>query len=530
MRKLLLAVATLLIGEITAHAQSVQQSGTVTPGHTATWVTNGVIRDGGSPVTGSVTANDAACITSGGSLTDCGVPLAAGVGSGFLLVGGSNGKPVWVPLSGDCTIASTGAITCPSTQGISLGGAPTSGQVLIGQSSTAYSPKTMSGDCSIGATGQIQCLKTGGTAFGPLATQSLPAAVNQGGTGNTTLTANAVLLGSGTSAVQTAPIGTAGRLLMDHGVSTNPTFTAMSGDCTISTAGVIDCYSGTPASVAEGGTGASTLTSHGVLVGAGTSAVSGLTAGTSGQVLLGVTSANPAFGTMSGSCSITNAGVITCLPKIKYTLFTSTGGVTYTADTHLIMAKLECIGGGGSGGGAAGSATGLSSGGGGGGGSYAMTWATAAAIGTSQTVTIATAAAAGTAGNNPGSAGGDASIGSLVVAKGGSAGGGAGANGVGAGGLGGIVGTGDFKAVGQPGGFGLGASITTVKGPSGHGGGTVFGGGATAVSASGAGAAGSPGTVFGSGGSGGQSQGDATDEAGGAGALGVCMVTEFLSQ
>jgi hypothetical protein len=51
--------------------------------------------------------------------------------------------------------------------------------------------------------------------------------------------------------------------------------------------------------VANGGTGAVTLTQYGVLVGAGTSAVSGLTAGTTGQVLLGSTGANPVFGTLA---------------------------------------------------------------------------------------------------------------------------------------------------------------------------------------------------------------------------------------
>lgn len=56
--------------------------------------------------------------------------------------------------------------------------------------------------------------------------------------------------------------------------------------------------------VAHGGTGAATLTNHGVLVGAGTSAVSGLTAGSNGQVLLGSSGANPAFGTLTTSTGI----------------------------------------------------------------------------------------------------------------------------------------------------------------------------------------------------------------------------------
>lgn len=67
----------------------------------------------------------------------------------------------------------------------------------------------------------------------------------------------------------------------------------------------------TDLAVADGGTGASTLTNHGVLVGAGTSAVSGLTAGTNGQLLIGQSSANPAFTTVSGDITIDASGVTT---------------------------------------------------------------------------------------------------------------------------------------------------------------------------------------------------------------------------
>ncbi len=58
-----------------------------------------------------------------------------------------------------------------------------------------------------------------------------------------------------------------------------------------------------PIQVALGGTGAATLTAHGVLVGEGTSAVTPLSAGTSGQVLLGSTGADPVFATLTSSDS-----------------------------------------------------------------------------------------------------------------------------------------------------------------------------------------------------------------------------------
>src|SRR5690348_9132644 len=49
--------------------------------------------------------------------------------------------------------------------------APSAGQILAGNAGgTAYAPVTMSGDCTILSSGAISCVKTGGTAFGTLAT------------------------------------------------------------------------------------------------------------------------------------------------------------------------------------------------------------------------------------------------------------------------------------------------------------------------------------------------------------------------
>jgi hypothetical protein len=50
--------------------------------------------------------------------------------------------------------------------------------------------------------------------------------VANGGTGDATLTAHAVLLGEGTSGVAFATIGTAGRVLTDNGAGADPTFQA----------------------------------------------------------------------------------------------------------------------------------------------------------------------------------------------------------------------------------------------------------------------------------------------------------------
>lgn len=58
---------------------------------------------------------------------------------------------------------------------------------------------------------------------------------------------------------------------------------------------VWDKYVNSIVGVDNGGTGASTLTDHGVLVGSGTSPIDALSVGATGTVLAGVTGADPAF-------------------------------------------------------------------------------------------------------------------------------------------------------------------------------------------------------------------------------------------
>jgi len=61
-----------------------------------------------------------------------------------------------------------------------------------------------------------------------------------------------------------------------------------------------------PIPIVEGGTGAQTLTSNGVLVGAGTSAITALTPGTDGQVIIGNTGTGiPAWASLTAGANIT---------------------------------------------------------------------------------------------------------------------------------------------------------------------------------------------------------------------------------
>jgi hypothetical protein len=58
-----------------------------------------------------------------------------------------------------------------------------------------------------------------------------------GGTGTSSLTAHAVLLGEGTASVGFATIGTAGRLLIDQGAGADPAFEVMTGDVALTSGG-----------------------------------------------------------------------------------------------------------------------------------------------------------------------------------------------------------------------------------------------------------------------------------------------------
>ena len=60
-----------------------------------------------------------------------------------------------------------------------------------------------------------------------------------------------------------------------------------------------------PIPVIEGGTGAITLTDHGILIGNGTSAISAAIAGTNGQVMVGVTASTPNFVTPTAGTGLT---------------------------------------------------------------------------------------------------------------------------------------------------------------------------------------------------------------------------------
>lgn len=236
-----------------------------------------------------------------------------------------------------------------------------------------------------------------------------------------------------------------------------------------------------------------------------------------------LTSYNGTSGTLIQDSGVTTGSLIRA---VRIQKFTASG--TYTPNVNLVYAIIECVGGGGAGGGSVASATTVSGGGGGGSGSYARAAASASTIGASQTVTIG---AGGTGTATTGNSGGDTSVGTICIGKGGSGGTQGTAGTIGAGGAGGIAGTGDVTIVGAAGCGANYATVTTVSVAPGTGGGSYFSNGAFPPAVSfGAAGNGSAATGFGGGGSGGGSQGTTGASQGGAGAPGLVIITEFCSQ
>jgi len=203
-------------------------------------------------------------------------------------------------------------------------------------------------------------------------------------------------------------------------------------------------------------------------------------------------------------------------------VFTASG--TYTPTAGMGHCIIECVGGGGGGAGAPAGGTGFHAlGCGGGSGGYSRKFATAAAVGASQTVTIGAAGTAGSATPSNGGNGGNTSVGTLCIANGGA--GGTILPTTPTAGAGGAPGTGDLTVAGMPGQGG--SYLTNNLSPVGTmGGSSVFGGGATGLAYASIATAANAGRNYGGGGGGGFANAS-TAAAGGAGAAGVVIITEY---
>ena len=172
-----------------------------------------------------------------------------------------------------------------------------------------------------------------------------PVNVAAGGTGLATLTAHAVVVGEGTSAVGLIGPGTAGQVFLSGGASADPAYvtpTAGTGLSVTTNATTLAYALSTPVSAANGGSGVSSPTAHGILVAEGSSAFNPIVL-TAGQVLIGTTASDPAAATLtagtginissaSGSITISNTGVAEMWVDQTTTSVTMAVNTGYVAD------------------------------------------------------------------------------------------------------------------------------------------------------------------------------------------------------
>ena len=231
---------------------------------------------------------------------------------------------------------------------------------LTGDSGGAISPSA--GNITLaGTAGQIATTGSGSTITFSLIGPYTPA----------TYTAHGVLLGEGTSSIVATAAGTDGQLLIGA-TGADPAFaTLTSSGSTITVTGganTLNIDIAAPLTVANGGTGATTLTGvltgngtsaitanaitqHGVLIAGASNAVSSLAVAATGQTLMGSTGADPAFtGSPSFSGSVT-AGT-------GLTVTAGGAAVTGTTNINITGAAVTTIGTGGTGAVAIGNATG----------------------------------------------------------------------------------------------------------------------------------------------------------------------------
>ena len=248
--------------------------------------------------------------TGASSLTDGGVLLGSGTGAITAMAVLSDGEMI----VGDGTtdpVAESGA-TLRTSIGVGTGDSPQFTGIELGHASDTTVTRDSGGDLAI--EGNI-VYRAGGT--------DVPVA--DGGTGASTVTDGGVLLGSGTGAITamavlsdgemivgdgtTDPVAESGATLRTSigvGTGDSPQFTAVNvgaaSDTTLarSSAGVLTVEGnrifhagGTDVPVADGGTGASSLTDGGVLLGSGTDAVTAMAVLADGEMIVGDGSTDP---------------------------------------------------------------------------------------------------------------------------------------------------------------------------------------------------------------------------------------------
>ena len=228
-------------------------------------------------------------------------------------------------------------------------------------------------------------------------------AVINGGTSTSALTAFGVVVGNGTSAVGVTAPGTAGQVLVGQTATSNPQFETVVGDLSLTVSGTATiannavtfgkfqtmvglsvhgnsssavanstAIAGTanqvlvvnPAGtglvfgqinataaisgivpVSSGGTGTSALTANALLAGSGTSAVTLVSAGSAGQILVGqTTTSNPSFQTVVGDLTVAaNGSAVIAANAVTYAKFQQMPALSVHANASSAIANSTAV-------------------------------------------------------------------------------------------------------------------------------------------------------------------------------------------
>jgi hypothetical protein len=167
-------------------------------------------------------------------------------------------------------------------------------QTLEADVSTGTAPLTIASTTKVANLNVDKLDDQEGTYYLDPGNLSSAVAVNKGGTGATSLTDGGVLLGSGTSAITATAVLGDGVILIGDG-TTDPTTLDVGSSTAITTLGTIatGVWEGTDVGVAHGGTGVSTLTDGGVLLGNGTGDIQAMAVLADGEMIVGDGTTDP---------------------------------------------------------------------------------------------------------------------------------------------------------------------------------------------------------------------------------------------
>jgi len=337
-------------------------------------VKDNVYIGGATTIAGALILGTDLAVAQGGtgvsSLTDGGVLLGSGtnaitamgvLGDGEFIVGDGTTDPV--AESGATLRTSVGVGTGDTPQ---FYGANVSGNASINRSLAVGYTDGRVPQANLEVKGNTYI--SGATTIAGALILGTDLAVTHGGTGASSFTDGGVLLGSGTSAITAMAVLTDGQMIVGDGTTDpvaesgatlrtsigvgtgdSPQFTAVNigaaTDTTVARASAGDLNvegnliyraGGTDVPVADGGTGASSLTDGGVLLGSGTNAITAMGVLSDGQMIVGDGSTDPVA--ESGATLRTSIGVGVG-DSLQFLNLTVNGNLTVKGNNFIVHAN-----------------------------------------------------------------------------------------------------------------------------------------------------------------------------------------------